>query len=58
MLISKCDPFQDVLIAEVNGQVIAYSRMFWSKHEDGLRSYTSFGFMLPEWRRKGSAQPC
>jgi ribosomal protein S18 acetylase RimI-like enzyme len=27
--------------------------MFWSKHEDGLRSYTTFGFMLGEWRRKG-----
>ena len=51
--LENCDPFQDVLIAEVNGQVVAYSRVFWAKQEDGMRTYTCFGFMLPEWRRKG-----
>jgi mycothiol synthase len=50
--LENCDPFTDVLIAEVNGQVVAYSRVFWSKQLDGTRTYTTFGFMLPEWRRK------
>lgn len=51
--LENCDPFQDVLVAEINGQVIAYSRVFWGKQLDGTRTYTSFGFLLPEWRRKG-----
>jgi mycothiol synthase len=50
--LENCDPFQDLLIAEVNGQVVAYSRVFWAKQEDGTRTYTAFGFLLPEWRRK------
>ncbi|MEW6404334.1 MAG: GNAT family N-acetyltransferase [Chloroflexota bacterium] len=51
--LENCDPFQDLLFAEVNGQAVAYNRVFWGKQEDGVRTYTCFGFMLPEWRRKG-----
>jgi mycothiol synthase len=48
-----CDPYQDILIAEVDGEVIGYNRVFWDKLDDGTRTYTSFGFMLPKWRRLG-----
>jgi ribosomal protein S18 acetylase RimI-like enzyme len=51
--LTNCDPYKDVLFAEVDGQPIAYSRVFWDRLEEGIRVYTSFGFMLPEWRRKG-----
>lgn len=51
--LTNCDPYQDVLFAEVDGQPIAYSRVFWDRLEEGIRVYTSFGFVLPEWRRKG-----
>jgi ribosomal protein S18 acetylase RimI-like enzyme len=51
--LTNCDPYQDVLFAEVDGKPIAYSRVFWERLEEGIRVYTSFGFMLPEWRRKG-----
>jgi ribosomal protein S18 acetylase RimI-like enzyme len=51
--LENCDPYQDVLIAEVNAQVIAYNRVFWGKQEDGMCTYTAFGFLLPEWRRMG-----
>lgn len=50
---TNCDPFRDVLLAEVDGQPIAYSRVFWDRLDEGVRIYTSFGFVLPEWRRKG-----
>jgi GNAT superfamily N-acetyltransferase len=64
--LTNSDPYQDVLIAEVDGgtpgsnspngtgpRVIAYSRASWRVEEQGDRIYHHFGFMLPEWRRKG-----
>ena len=50
--LTNCDPYKDMLFAEINGQPIAYSRVFWERLEEGIRIYTAFGFMLPEWRRK------
>ncbi len=50
----NCDPFRDVLIAEVNGSMAAYSRVWWYIDETSkLRIYNSFGFVRPEWRHKG-----
>lgn len=51
--LTNCDPYQDMLFAEVDGQVIAYSRVTWWQEVNGPRVYLLFGFMLPEWRRKG-----
>jgi GNAT superfamily N-acetyltransferase len=47
------DPYQDVLIAEVDGQVVAYNRVSWRVEQEGNRIYQHFGFLLPAWRRKG-----
>ncbi len=50
----NCDPFRDVLIAEVNGSMAAYSRVWWFIDETSkLRIYNSFGFVRPEWRNQG-----
>jgi mycothiol synthase len=49
----NCDPYQDILIAEIEGELIGYNRVFWDKLDDGTRIYTLFGFMLPKWRRHG-----
>jgi mycothiol synthase len=50
----NCDPYQDVLIAEVNHQVVGYSRLHWYIDQTSkVRVYVSFGFIRPEWRRKG-----
>jgi mycothiol synthase len=49
----NCDPYQDILIAEIEGEVIGYNRVFWEKMDDGTRTYNLFGFMLPKWRRRG-----
>ncbi len=51
--LTNCDPYKDVLFAEIDGKPVAYSRVFWERLEEGIRVYTVFGFMLPEWRRKG-----
>jgi mycothiol synthase len=49
----NCDPDRDILLAEVAGQLVAYSRVFWQDLFDGGRSYELFGFVRPEWRRRG-----
>lgn len=51
----NCDPFQDVLIAEVNSEMVAYSRVTWYTVDNPEKEqvYQSFGFMKPAWRRKG-----
>jgi ribosomal protein S18 acetylase RimI-like enzyme len=49
----NCDPYQDMLFAEVDGQVIGYSRVEWRNEISGRFVYVHFGFLLPDWRRKG-----
>lgn len=51
--LGNCDPTRDVLLAEVDGEMAAYARVFWSEPTDGGRSYELFGFVHPEWRRRG-----
>src|SRR5512141_1560095 len=51
--LTNCDPYTDMLFAEINGEVVGYNRVFWEVLEDGTRLYTLFGFLLPMWRRKG-----
>jgi len=47
------DPRKDVLIAEVDGKMVAFNRVFWNDELDGTRVYYHVGFVLPEWRGKG-----
>jgi ribosomal protein S18 acetylase RimI-like enzyme len=49
----NCNPYEDMIFAEVNGQVIGYGRVFWEKLSEGLRVYSSFCNLHPEWRQKG-----
>jgi ribosomal protein S18 acetylase RimI-like enzyme len=51
--LERCDPDQDMLMAEVEGRLIAYTRVTWNRQEDGLTNYYTFGFLRPEWRRRG-----
>lgn len=51
--LTNCDPYQDMIFAEMNGEVIGYSRGFWWKEEDGPYLYGTVGFLAPAWRRKG-----
>jgi ribosomal protein S18 acetylase RimI-like enzyme len=51
--LQNCDPFQDMVFAEIDDEMIGYSRVFWEKLNEGIRVYTLFGNILPEWRRAG-----
>jgi len=49
----NCDHERDIVLVEVDGTLVAYSRVFWSELVDGGRSYENFGFVHPDWRRRG-----
>lgn len=51
--LTNCDPYQDMIFAEIDGQVVGYSRVTWWQEINGPRVYLHFGVLLPEWRRKG-----
>jgi len=51
--LTNCDPYTDMLFAEMNGDVIGYNRVWWEKQdEDGALLYSVVGFLHPDWRRK------
>jgi mycothiol synthase len=50
----NCDPAQDMLFAEVDGEPVAYCRLYWYQvKQENARIYTGVGFLRPEWRGKG-----
>ena len=51
--LTNCDPYQDMLFAEMDGEPIAYCRVFWRQQPDKDRIYFHFGSLLPDWRRRG-----
>ena len=48
-----CDPYHDMLFAEVNGEVVGYSRVWWALEDSGQWIGFNFGNVLSEWRHKG-----
>jgi mycothiol synthase len=52
----NCDPYQDMLFAEVDGDVIGYSRVMWAVGPEGQRYYRHFTYLLPDWRGTGIRQ--
>jgi GNAT superfamily N-acetyltransferase len=51
--LSNCDPYQDMLFVEIDGEVIGYERGWWGEESEDVRIYTQVGFLAPAWRRKG-----
>jgi ribosomal protein S18 acetylase RimI-like enzyme len=49
----NCDPFQDMLFAEVDGDVVGFSRVTWAVGPDGQRYYRHYAYLLPGWRGRG-----
>lgn len=47
------DPTEDVLLAEIHGDLIGYARMNWLRKSNGDVIFRHHGCVLPEWRRKG-----
>lgn len=51
--LTNCDPYQDMLIAEIAGELVGYSRCWWWDEPATGRIYELVGFLVPAWRRKG-----
>jgi mycothiol synthase len=51
--LNNCDPYQDMLFAEVEGQTIAYGRVEWFVDEENKWLGFHLAFSHPDWRRKG-----
>ncbi|CAN5462522.1 GNAT family N-acetyltransferase [soil metagenome] len=51
--LTNSDPYHDAVLAEVEGRLVAYARVEWEDENNGGRTYTSFGFVDPAWRRHG-----
>lgn len=49
----NCDPYRDMLFAEVNNETVGYSRVWWMIQGDGTWIGFQLCFLLPRWRRKG-----
>jgi mycothiol synthase len=49
----NCDHERDIVLAEADGELVAYTRVFWQDLVEGGRSYENFGFVHPDWRRRG-----
>ncbi len=46
-------PTTDTLLAEVDGTLVAFSRVVWERELDGTLELWHIGFVLPEWRGRG-----
>jgi len=51
--LENCDPQTDMLLAEVDGSLVAYGRIWWDDLTEGTRLYHLFGYLHPLWRGKG-----
>ncbi len=51
--LDNCDPATDVVIAEIDGEMVAYGRVYWWEEYAGARRYQPFCFVLPEARGRG-----
>ncbi len=48
----NCDPYTDMLFAEINGEVVGYSRVWWAVEGSGQWIGFQMGNVLPDWRCK------
>jgi ribosomal protein S18 acetylase RimI-like enzyme len=48
--LQRCDPYKDMLFAEVDGEAAGYSRVWWDEELNGPHLYSLFVFLKPEWR--------
>lgn len=51
--LEHCDTARDLIVAEVDGQVVAYARVEWQDSNDGERWYEGTCHIHPAWRRRG-----
>jgi len=50
---TNMDPFEDMIVAEVDGELIGYSELTWRQRLKNARVYLHYAHLAPEWRGKG-----
>jgi GNAT superfamily N-acetyltransferase len=53
MALVNCDPFSDVVLAEVGGELAGYARGWWKYEAGGAVLHLQMGVVRPECRRQG-----
>jgi ribosomal protein S18 acetylase RimI-like enzyme len=51
--LENCDLDRDLVVVEVDGTVVGYTRVFWEQEPDGPRVYRMFCFLDPEYGGRG-----
>jgi GNAT superfamily N-acetyltransferase len=51
--LDRCDPEHDLLVAEVDGLAVGYTRVWWDQEPDGPRVYRSICFLDPAYGGRG-----
>lgn len=54
--LGNCDPYQDMIFAEVAGEVAGYGRCWWGVELDQTHTYGLFAHVRPAWRESGIRQ--
>ena len=49
----NCDPYKDVIFAEIDGEAVGYGRCWWLQEIKGDRLYLHYAYLLPTWRGAG-----
>ena len=49
--LTHCNPYTDMRFAEIDGEAVGYSRVYWKDEFKGPRLYIGLGFVVPRWRR-------
>lgn len=50
---ARRDPEEDLLLAEVDGKLVAFTLAGWEPDNDGGYNYATWGAVHPKWRRRG-----
>ena len=50
---TECDPFRDIVVAEIDGQMVGYARGWRRLEISGTTLLCQLGFVEPRWRRRG-----
>ena len=51
--LTNCDPYTDMLFAEIDGEMVSFSRVWWRIDGEGNRVYWHLAYLKPPWRRRG-----